>query len=56
MKVFPATVSVALRAAPVFAATRYSTLPLPLPEAPDAIVSQFELPLAVQAQPAPAVT
>jgi hypothetical protein len=29
---------------------------LPLPDAPDTIVSQLELSLAVQAQPAPAVT
>jgi hypothetical protein len=47
---------VALRAAPVFAATRYSTEPLPLPDAPDVIVSQLAFPVAVQAQPDPAVT
>ena len=56
MNVFPATVMVALRAAPPFAATRYSTEPLPLPDSPDAIVSQLALPIAVHAQPDPAVT
>jgi hypothetical protein len=55
VKVFPAAVIVSLRAAPPFAETRYSTLPLPLPDAPDAIVSQLEFSLAVHAQPAPAV-
>ena len=56
MNVFPATVMVALRAAPPFGATRYSTEPLPLPDSPDVIVSQLALPVAVQAQPDPAVT
>ena len=56
MNVFPATVMVALRAAPPFAATRYSTEPLPLPDSPDVMVSQLAFPVAVHAQPDPAVT
>jgi hypothetical protein len=47
---------VALRAVPAFAATRYSTEPLPLPDPPDEIVSQLALPVAVHVQPDPAVT
>ena len=41
---------------PVFAATEYSTVPLPLPLLPDVIVIQLALLAAVQVQPVPAVT
>ena len=53
----PATVSVALREeAVVFAATAYATVPLPLPAAPETMVTHgAELP-AVHAQPAPVLT
>jgi hypothetical protein len=54
--VVPPTVSVPLRAAPVFAATVKATVPLPLPVAPDEIVMKVALLVAVQAQPAGAVT
>lgn len=50
MKLLPATVMVAVRPAPVFAATRYSTWPLPLPDEPDRIVSQLEFSTAVHVQ------
>lgn len=53
----PATVSVAFREeAVVFAATAYATVPLPLPAAPETMVTHgAELP-ALHAQPAPVVT
>ena len=55
--VWPATVSVPVRAAvPVFAAIEKVTLPFPLPLAPDVIVSQASLLVAVQLQPAAVVT
>jgi len=55
--VYPATVSVPVRLAPVLLrATAYVTVPLPLPEAPDVIVIQVTLLFAVQVQPAGAVT
>ena len=56
MTVLPATAIVAVRAAPLFAATRYSTEPSPLPEAPDVTVSQLASAAAVHAQSGPAVT
>lgn len=56
MNVLPATVIVAFRAAPLFAATRYSIRPLPLPDVPDVIVSQLVFSIAVHAQPEPAMT
>jgi hypothetical protein len=51
VKVWPATVSVPLRAAPVFAATLNSTEPGPLPLVPDVMLSHDALLLAVQLQP-----
>jgi hypothetical protein len=54
--VVPEMVSVALRAAPAFAATVKATVPLPLPEAPDEIATKVALLVAVQAHPAAAVT
>lgn len=57
MNVLPATVSVAVRDdADVFAATVNATVPLPLPLAPDVIVTHVAFFVAVQAQPVPAVT
>jgi hypothetical protein len=56
VNVFPAALMIALRAAPLFAATRYSILPLPLPDVPETIVSQLAFPLAVHAQPDAVVT
>ena len=56
VNVFPAAMMVALRAAPAFTATRYSTKPSPLPDPPDVIVSQLAFSVAVHAQPDPAVT
>ena len=57
MNVCPAIVSVPVRLLePVFAATEYSTVPLPLPLLPDVIVIQLTLLAAVQVQPVPAVT
>jgi hypothetical protein len=49
--VFPATVSVPVRARLVFAGTLNLTLPLPLPLAPDTIEIQVALLVAVQSQP-----
>jgi len=54
--VAPATVSVPVRCAPVFAATVAVTLPLPLPLAPLVIVMKLALLVAVQVQPAFALT
>ena len=45
-----------LRAAPVLAATVKPTVPFPLPVAPDEIVMNVALLVAVHAQPEPAVT
>ena len=56
VNVCPAMVSVPLRCAPVFAAAVYETLPLPVPLAPFVIESHDALLVAVQAQPAAAVT
>lgn len=52
VNVFPATVSVPLRLAPVFAATVKLTVPLPLPLLPALIVIQLSLLVAVHVQPA----
>jgi hypothetical protein len=53
---FPAIVKAAVLAAPVFAATEYFTVPLPVPVEPDEIVAQ-ETPVdALQEQPLVAVT
>ena len=55
--VCPATVSVPVRAErEVFAAMLNAAVPLPLPLAPEVIVSQVALLVAVQAHPASAVT
>jgi len=54
--VCPAIVTAAVRAGPVFAATLRPTAPLPVPLAPEVIVSQFCDGVAVQLQPAAAVT
>ena len=56
VNVLPATSIVALRAAPVFAATRYATDPFPAPDDPPLIVSQLAVVVAVHAQLDPAVT
>ena len=57
VNVWPATVSVAVRAlSSVLAAALNATAPAPLPAAPDVTVSQAALLVAVQAQPAGAVT
>jgi hypothetical protein len=56
VNVFPATVIVALRAGPAFAATRYSIEPSPLPDPPDVMVSQLASPVATHAQSDPVVT
>jgi hypothetical protein len=56
VNVFPAAMMVALRAAPAFTSTRYSTEPSPLPDPPDAMVSQLAFAVAVHAQSDPAVT
>jgi hypothetical protein len=56
VNVFPAIVSVALRAAPVFALTEKLTVPLPVPFAPSVIEIHDASSVAVHAQPAPAVT
>jgi hypothetical protein len=50
VKVVPATVSVALRAAPVLAATENVTVPLPVPDAPAVTVTNVALLVAVQVQ------
>jgi hypothetical protein len=54
--VAPATLSVPLRAAPVFGATVKATAPLPLPVAPDEIAMKVALLVAVHAHPVAAVT
>jgi hypothetical protein len=51
-----AIVAVPVRAAPVFAATLKPTDPFPVPVAPDVMVMNAALLVAVHAQPAPAVT
>ena len=51
LTVFPATVSVPVRARLVFAGTLNLTLPLPVPLAPDTIEIQAALLVAVQLQP-----
>lgn len=56
MKVVPATVIVALRAAPALPATRYSIEPSPLPDPPDVMVSQLASSVAAHAHAGPAVT
>jgi hypothetical protein len=56
LKVCPATVIVPVRAGPVLAATEKLTVPLPVPVAPAVMVIQASLLVAVQAQPAAAVT
>jgi hypothetical protein len=57
VKVWPATVNVAVRAlVVVLAAAAKATTAAPLPAAPDVTVSQPALLVAVQAQPAGAVT
>jgi hypothetical protein len=56
VKVCPATVSVPVRAAPVFAATVKATLPLPLPDAAPVMLIQDALLAADQPQPPVAVT
>jgi len=56
VNVCPATISVPLRAAPLFAAALNVIDPLPPPDAALVIVNQFALFDAVQPQPLPAVT
>lgn len=56
MNVWPATVRVPLRAAPVLAATVKLTVPFPLPLAPDVIVNHGTLLDAVHEHPAAVVT
>ena len=56
VKVWPPMVSVALRPAPVLAATENATVPLPVPLAPDVIVIHGALLVAVHAHPLVAVT
>jgi hypothetical protein len=56
VNVLPATMMVPLRLVPELASTRYSTDPLPLPDAPDVMVSQLVAAAAVQVQPDPATT
>jgi hypothetical protein len=51
-----AIVSVPVRTPPGFAATSNATVPLPLPLAPDVIVSQEALLVAVQVHPLIVVT
>ena len=51
----PATASVAVRAAPVLAATVKLTVPLPVPDAPAEMVTNVALLVAVQVHPVPAV-
>jgi hypothetical protein len=55
VNVVPAMVSVAVRAAPVLAATVKLAVPPPLPDAPADIVTNVALLVAVHAQPLPAV-
>jgi hypothetical protein len=54
--VTPATVIVALRAAPVFAFAPKPTVPLPLPQLPEVTVNQLLAVVAVHEQPVAAVT
>ena len=54
--VWPATVTVAVRAAPVFEPTDTRTAPLPEPAAPETIVAHDALLLAVHAHPVADVT
>jgi hypothetical protein len=54
LKLFPATVNVALRAAPTFAAAVRASVPLPVPE--EAIVTQVGLPVTVHGHDEGAVT
>ena len=54
--VWPATVTVAVRAAPLFELTDTRTGPLPEPAAPDTIVAHDALLLAVHAHPVAVVT
>src|SRR5204862_6716433 len=56
VNVWPATVIVPLRAAPVLAAALNEIDPLPLPDAALVMLTQFALLVAVQEQPLPAVT
>lgn len=57
VKVAPAIVRVPVRlAVPVFAAAVNDTVPDPVPAAPEVIVSQAALLVALQTQPIPAVT
>lgn len=56
MSVWPAIVSVPLRAAPVFAVTVYVTAPFPEPDAPRVIATHDTFDVAVQAQPPSAST
>ena len=56
VNVCPATVNVPVRCAPVLAAIVNPTFPLPLPEAPDPIVSHGALLVAAHAHPVAAVT
>jgi hypothetical protein len=52
----PATVTVPFLSAPTFGATAKFTVPLPLPVAPELIVIQDTLLVAVHAHPVPVVT
>jgi hypothetical protein len=52
----PATVSVAVRASPVFSAIDTPTVPFPVPAEPDVIVTNAAVDAAVQPQPALVVT
>ena len=57
VNVWPATVMVPVRAAPLLAAATNATVPFPLPLPPDDTVShEVALLIAVQAQPLPADT
>src|SRR4051812_28541442 len=56
VKTTPATVIVAVRAAPEFAAMANRTVPLPWPFAPEVTVSHASLPVAVHGQLEPAST
>jgi hypothetical protein len=56
VNIWPAIVKVPFRAAPVLAATLYATVPLPVPVAPEVMVSHDALLVAVHAQPDPLVT
>ena len=56
VNVVPAIDSVALRAAPLLAATVAVTVPEPLPVAPAVMVTKVALLVAVHVQPVPAVT